>query len=63
MITKRASWLTDTTSAVILIRAHAFTGRKKIVFVTLLLGFLAVAAAHIWLFSPRFEGRSSSFNA
>jgi len=43
------------TQAVILIRAHAFTGRKKIVLVTLLLGFLAVAAAHIWLFSPRFE--------
>ena len=52
----------DTISAVILIRAHAFTGRKRITFITLLLGFLAVTATHIWLFTARYEGRSTSFN-
>lgn len=59
---KQGLWFTDSSPAVMLIRAHAFTGRKKTIFITLLLGFLGVVAAHIWMFGTQYTGRSLSCN-
>jgi len=44
--------------AVILIRAHAFTGRKKITFWALLAGFIGLTAGNIYVFGTQFVASS-----
>jgi hypothetical protein len=47
-------------TAVILIRAYAFTGRKNITFWALLTGFVGLTAGNIYVFGTQFVGRHVS---
>ena len=40
----------------VLIRAHAFTGRKKVTFWALLTGFVGLTVANIYVFGTQFVG-------
>jgi hypothetical protein len=48
-------------SAVILMRAYAFTGRNKTVLAILCTAYLAMVAAYMWLFCSQFVGNVFSF--
>lgn len=47
-------------TAVILIRAHAFTGRKKITLCAFLAGFIGLTVGNIYVFGTHFVGRHVS---
>jgi hypothetical protein len=59
-IRRNISIYTHRDTAVILIRAHAFTGRKKITFWALLAGFIGLTAGNIYVFGTQFVGRHVS---